>query len=316
VHIEVVTPAPARSHHGNRITAERWAELLRELGHSVALTMSWSGQPADVLVALHARRSAGAVRDFRAAHPERPVVLALTGTDLYADLAHSLEAQQSVKEAAALVVLQDKAYDILPAALHERVHVIHQSVLAPARRTARGDHLDVVFLAHLREVKDPFLVVSALRLLPASSPVRVTHLGAALEPGSAERAEAAAATDLRYRWCGDLPREEALQRLADSDLLVLTSRLEGGANAVSEAMAAGVPVVSTRIDGSIGLLGADYPGFVEVGDAAALAQMLERAATDEGFLAELTRHVVARRHLVLPEQERQGWADLLAAVAR
>lgn len=312
--IEVVTPARPGSQHGNRVTAERWTALLRELGHSVLLTTAWSGRPADVLVALHARRSAAAVRDFRAAHPAGAVVLALTGTDLYADLADSLEAQDSVRAADALVVLQERAYDVLDPALHPRVHVIHQSVVTPARSVLPGPQLEVLLLAHLRAVKDPFLVVDALRLLPATVDVRVTHLGAALDAGSAEQARAAADTEPRYRWLGDVPREQALQRLADSDLLVLTSTLEGGANAVSEAVAAGVPVVSTRIDGSRGLLGEDYPGYVEVGDAAGLARVLERVAADEAFRAELTRQVRTRQHLFTPERERQAWAYLLASL--
>jgi putative glycosyltransferase (TIGR04348 family) len=314
VHVELVTPAPPRSHHGNRITAERWAALLRELGHSVDVTTAWSGAPCDVLVALHARRSAHAVREFRAAHPDRPVVLALTGTDLYADLADSVEAQRTVQVADALVVLQDKAHDVLDAALHPRVHVIHQSVVTPPRHAPEGEHLEVLLLAHLRAVKDPFLVVDALRRLPPSSRVRVTHLGAPLDEGSGEQAAAAAAAEPRYRWRGDVPREQALQSLADSDLLVLTSRLEGGANAVSEAIAAGVPVVSTRIDGSLGLLGSDYPGYVDVGDAPALAQMLERVATDATFRAELTARVRSRQQLFAPERERQAWARLLASL--
>jgi len=315
VRVEVVTPARAGSQHGNRVTAERWVALLGELGHTVSLTTSWSGEPVDVLVALHARRSAAAVRAYRAAHPRRPVVLALTGTDLYADLADSLEAQESVQAADALVVLQDKAYDVLDPGLHPRVHVIHQSVVPPARSAPPGPHLEVLLLAHLRAVKDPFLVVEALRLLPPTSRVRVTHLGAPLDAGTAQRAGDAAAADPRYRWLGGVPREAALQRLADSDLLVLTSTLEGGANAVSEAVAAGVPVVSTRIDGSLGLLGDDYPGYVEVGDAGGLARALEQVATDQGFRAELTRQVRARRHLFTPDRERQAWADLLASLS-
>ncbi len=221
----------------------------------------------------------------------------------------------SSSAASALVVLQDKAYDVLDPRLHPRVHVIHQSVVVPERRVPRDANLEVLLLAHLRAVKDPFLVVEALRLLPAQSRVRVTHLGALFDDGTGERATAAAAADPRYRWLGDVPREQALQRLVDSDLLVLTSRLEGGANAVGEAISAGVPVVSTRIDGSVGLLGSDYGGYVEVGDAAGLARMLERVVKDDGFRHDLTQAVEQRRHLVEPERERQAWARLLAPSA-
>lgn len=313
--IEIVTPAARGSHHGNRVTAQRWADLLTDLGHSAAVTTAWSGEPVDVLVALHALRSAAAVRAFAAAHPDRPLVVALTGTDLYRDLAGSTEAQQTIEAADALVVLQPLAVDAVPVPLRDRVHVIHQSVVAPAAPDGFDpDRFDTVLLAHLRAVKDPFLVAEATRLLPPTSRVRVTHLGAALDPGTGERARAEAAANPRYRWLGDVPREQALGHLVRSRLLVLTSRLEGGANAISEALAAGVPVLCTRVDGSVGLLGDDYPGYVEVGDAADLARLLGRAEADPAFLATLTAHVQDRRSLVDPERERAAWAELLAGL--
>ncbi len=313
--IEIVTPAPPGSHHGNQVTAQRWADLLTDLGHETAVTTAWSGEPVDVLVALHALRSGAAVRAFAAAHPDRPRVIALTGTDLYRDLAGSAEAQRTIEAADALVVLQPLAVDAVPAQLRGRVHVIHQSVVAPAAPDDVPDGFEVVLLAHLRAVKDPFLAAEATRLLPAGSRVRVTHFGAALDPGTGERARAEAVSNPRYRWLGDVPREQALRHLVVSRLLVLTSRLEGGANAISEALAAGIPVLSTRVDGSVGLLGDDYPGYVEVGDAAGLARLLERAEADPAFLAALTTHVRARRGLVDPERERRAWAALLARVS-
>lgn len=314
--VEIVTPAPPRSHNGNRVTALRWSRLLDELGHKVTVTTEWSGTAADVLVALHARRSAAAARAFATAHPQRPVVVALTGTDLYQDLADSRETHATMEAAAALVVLQPLARTAVPPHLRERVHVIHQSVTVPdaSPATAGQDSFDVAFLAHLRAVKDPLLVAEATRLLPEDSPVRVTHLGAALDEALGERAAAETATNPRYRWLGDRPRPEALALLARSHLLVLTSRLEGGANVVSEALAAATPVLSTRIDGSVGLLGADYPGYFPVGDAGALAGLLHRAATDAGYLADLAGRVQARRGLVDPARERRAWADLLTAV--
>lgn len=315
--IEVVTPAPRDSHHGNRVTAERWARLLTALGHQPVLTTEWSGQPVDALVALHARRSARSAREFAAAHPGRPLIVALTGTDLYRDLADSPEVSNTIALADALVVLQSRAVEAVPAHLRDRVHVIHQSFVAtPTQPKAAPDRFDVVLLAHLRAVKDPFLAAEATRLLPLSSRVRVIHCGAPIDPGTAERARAETAANPRYRWLGDVPREDALRHLATARVLLLTSRLEGGANAVSEALAAGVPVLSTLVDGSVGLLGDDYPGYVEVGDAAGLARALHRAETDPAFLAELAGHVRARRELVDPDRERRAWADLLARVTR
>lgn len=318
MHVEIVTPAPPRSHNGNRVTALRWARLLRQLGHDVAVTTEWSGAAADVLVALHARRSAPAVRAFAGSHPQRPVIVALTGTDLYRDLAGSPQALAAMEAATGLVVLQPLARSSVPRHLRARVHVIHQSVAAPRAvgEPAADEHFDVAFLAHLRPVKDPLLVAEAVRLLPEGSPVRVTHLGAALDDDLGARADVETRTNPRYRWLGDRPRGEALALVARSHLLVLTSRLEGGANVISEALAAATPVVATRIDGSVGLLGAGYPGYFPVGDARGLAALLHRAATDAGYLADLTAHVRARRSLVDPARERRAWADLLAAVSQ
>ena len=81
--IMLVTPAPRGSRKGNRVTAQRWARLLRELGHRVILREEYLGEPCEVLIALHARRGFAAVERFHRLFPERPVIVALTGTDLY-----------------------------------------------------------------------------------------------------------------------------------------------------------------------------------------------------------------------------------------
>jgi glycosyltransferase involved in cell wall biosynthesis len=111
-----------------------------------------------------------------------------------------------------------------------------------------------------------------------------------------------------------VPRRRALGVLAGSAALVVTSRLEGGSNVVSEAIAAGVPVLSTRVDGSVGVLGADYPGLFPVGDAGALAALLVRAEEDARFLPELRERVAALRPLVDPARERGAWRALLDEV--
>lgn len=312
----IVTPAPPRSHNGNRITALRWQQLLAGLGHEVELAETWAGQECDLLVALHARRSADSVERYRARHPRRPLVVALTGTDVYRDLTTSREAQRSLELADRLVVLQSLAVEELPPALRGRARVIHQSVEPPGGTVPPSPgRFGVVVLAHLRDVKDPFLAAEAVRLLPDESTVAVTHLGASLEEGMAANAEAETAVNPRYRWLGDVDRGEALQLLAGADLLVLTSKLEGGANAISEALACRVPVISSAIPGSVGLLGSDYPGYFPPGDAAALATMLGRAESDAGFYADLATRCAKLSGLVDPAEEQSRWATLLDELA-
>jgi len=89
--VVLVTPAPPASRAGNRNTAVRWARLLRRLGHRVRVCTEWhpatddpveAGAPADLMLALHARRSHPSIMRFREAYPGRPLVLALTGNDL------------------------------------------------------------------------------------------------------------------------------------------------------------------------------------------------------------------------------------------
>jgi glycosyltransferase involved in cell wall biosynthesis len=96
--------------------------------------------------------------------------------------------------------------------------------------------------------------------------------------------------------------------------VALTSRMEGGSNVLCEALAAGVPVVASRIPGLVGTLGEDFAGYFEAGDTEGLAALMSRAERDRGFYDALARHVAARAQLASPERERQAWAALLAEV--
>ena len=170
---------------------------------------------------------------------------------------------------------------------------------------------EVCVLGHLREVKDPFRAAEAARLLPPESQIEVVQVGGALEKGSAARAKAEMAANSRYRWLGEYPRWRAVRILARSSLLVLSSIMEGGANAVSEALACRVPVLSSRISGSIGLLGKDYPGYFRVGDTQGLARLLRRVETDSDFYKRLKRHCRRLVSIVNPADEKRRWEKLL-----
>ncbi len=310
----IVTPAPRGTHHGNRVTAERWARLISEAGHTVALDEQYTGQLADVLIALHARRSVDSVGAFADTDPNGRIVIALTGTDLYPDLDSAGVSPQLLHMADGLVVLQPLAADQLPPALGPRCRVIYQSAEpCPPGELREVEGFTVVVLAHLRAVKDPLLSAKAAALLPATSFVRVLHYGAALDPELGEAARREESRNPRYRWLGDRPPYEARAAVCTARLLSLTSRHEGGANALSEAIAARVPVVATAIPGSVGILGADYPCYVPTGDAEALAEVLERLERNEaGCWAELERRISTLAPLISPEKEHHAWQQLLA----
>lgn len=310
----IATPARAGSTSGNRITALRWAKRLRELGWHVEIGDSWNGTRCDLLVALHARKSHASVARLAREQPDVPRVVALTGTDLHGDIHHDADARESLELAHRLVVLQPLALAQLPEPLGGKTRVIRQAAAGVASPPRPG--FDACCLAHLRGVKDPLLAARALALLPASSALRVLHFGRADDEAwrrlavSTERAMRG-----RWRWLGPRPRGEALAALAGCRLLVLTSVAEGGANVVTEAIAAGVPVISTRIDGSVGILGEDYPGFCEVGDAAGLARLLDRCEYDPSFLADLRARVLALQPIVDPASERASWRRLIQELA-
>ncbi len=320
--ILITTPAPPRSRYGNRVTALRWARILKELGHQVTISQSFEGGNYHLLIALHARRSHASIKKFHRTHPDRPLIVALSGTDLYRDLARSRRARESLELATRLVVLQPKAFDDLDAHLHEKTRVIYQSVRMPPHageklprgRLSSAKEFRVCVIGHLRPVKDPFRAAMAVRRIPLSSNIRIVHVGAAMSEAMKTRAMAEMKNNLRYRWLGEKSPSQTRRILMQSDLCVLSSRMEGGANVLSEAIMASVPVLASRIAGSIGILGEDYPGYFPVGDTRELKRLLLRAESDPAFLNLLRARGAAQADLFAPARERNAWAHLLGAL--
>ena len=307
--IALVTPAGPGARNGNRHTALRWAAFLRRAGHRVSVSTEGTGSDADAMLALHARRSHASIAGFPRG---KPVVLALTGTDVYRDIHQSPEARESLELAHRLIVLQPKAAEELPPKLRNKVSVVLQSSSTRLRHRPVARCFRVCVIGHLRAEKDPLRTLTALSFIPSQLPLAVVHLGAALDPALTPKTD-----DARYRWLGSVPHARALRWLASSHAMVISSRLEGGANVVCEALRIGVPVLASRIPGNIGLLGARYEGYFPVEDERALARLIERAATDPWFYRRLKTQVAGLRAKVAPSAEARALLTAIrAATAR
>ena len=322
MHISVITPAAKRSLSGNRATAIRWARLLESLKHSVAVGEVWPARSQrgetrapepDLLVAIHAWRSAASVAAFRARYPSRPLVVLMSGTDIYRfQHRHPEETIASMAAADRLVGLHDVVGEDLPPRFRSRLRIIHQSALplrSPRRPSQRT--FDVCVVGHLREEKDPFRAARAARLAPAGSKLRIVHLGKPHDAAHAREARAEMAANPRYVWRGEVPRWQVRRTFARCHAMVISSIMEGGANVVSEAVTAGVPVIASDIPGNVGLLGPDHPALYPAGDTDGLHALLRRAETAPDFLDRVRAHGDARRDRFSPERERSAWAALL-----
>ena len=312
VKIVIVTPALPTETSGNSITANRWARILRTLGHQVSITTEWNNVDCDALIALHARRSHSSIERFWRTYPGRPLIVALTGTDLYSDLLTDAQALHSLSIATRVVALQSAALEQLDNTTRAKTHIIYQSAVPPVHRPKPAeDRFEVCVLSHLRDVKDPLRAALASRLLPNASRIRIVHAGRAMDPKWAEAAKLEENHNSRYRWIGEQSQEAALQLLSRSRLLVLSSIMEGGANVIAEAVVCGTPILCSDIPGNVGMLDREYPGFFRTGDTEQLSAMLHDAEIDPDFLIRLGRAIHQLQQRFAPEREVACWHDLL-----
>ena len=237
----------------------------------------------------------------------------MSGTDIYRFRhSHPEETTASMAAADRLVGLHDLVADDLPPRYRSKLRIIHQSALPlraprkPSRRT-----FDVCVVGHLREEKDPFRAARAARIAPPASRLRVIHLGKPHDAAHERKARAEMAANPRYRWRGEVPRWQVRRTFARCHAIVMSSIMEGGANVVSEAVVAGLPVIASAIPGNIGLLGTGHPALFPPGDTRALQALFHRAETETGFLDTLRAHGDARRDRFSPKRESAAWAALL-----
>lgn len=317
--LTLITPAARGSRAGNRATATRWAGLLRSLGHRVMIAHCNDAPNADfapdAIIALHAWRSHGAIQAWHKVCPQSALAVVLTGTDVYHfQFTDPKVVYESLDRADALIGLHDCLKEDLPARYHPRLRIVHQSAhpLPPKVPSPSERFFDILVAGHLREEKDSLRAAYAVRDVPAHSRLRVVQLGGAHSDDWARAADEQMRHNNRYQWLGDRPRWQVRQWMARARAMVISSRMEGGANVVSEACVAGLPVIASDIAGNRGLLGEDYDGYYPVADTGALSACLKRAEENSDWLAHLRQQVKNRAPLFTPEAERDALASVLA----
>ena len=315
--ITIVTPAKQGDRSGNRATATRWAALLGKLGHRTRTVTEYDGQPDDAMLAIHAWRSAASISAYRAAHPKSLLILCLAGTDIYRfQKSHPEETRHSMQLADTLICLHDLVGRAIPKRFHQKLRVIRQSAAPLKRQAPLSRTFEVIVAGHLRDEKDPFRAALAARKVPEASCLRIVHMGKAIDPEFARDATREMQINARYRWLGEIPRWKVRQRMARARAMVISSRMEGGANVVSEAIMAGLPVIASRIDGNVGLLGPGYDGYYPAEDETALAALLGRIETDPRFLEHLAAQIRALKPLYTRRRELADWKKVLAELPR
>lgn len=307
----VASPYPLSELKGNSVTTDRIVSILNEAGIEARGSHGYDGKPADILISLHAVKGAPAVFDFQSQVPKGKVIVVLTGTDIYQGLPEGSKLGQDALVAADwIVVPQEAATWRLPKEVRKKTEVIRSS-LDPIRIKATPSQSPFIIsvVGHPRPVKRPFLTIETVARHPEWSDLEVWQLGQALDGESRKTAEAWVQKDERYRWFGGLPREESLAKCAESSLTINSSILEGGANAVLEAMTMGVPVLASRIEGNVGMLGNDYPGYFEKGE---LNEALQTIIGNRMMLEDWVRMASKRLPLFSRESETTSWLELLA----
>ena len=312
IRILIVTPAEQGSLLGNSVTAGRWRDLLVKLGHDVTVAGKCLDGAFDLLIALHARKSHRAAIQFHKFHSGKPIIVAMTGTDLHCDLESSNKVKETLNLADRILLLEPKARVKLAGKFQKKIRVIYQSAsVVKPRPKPLTRWFEITVIGHLRSVKDPFRTAYAAMDLPVDSRIRVVQIGRSLDRSMEQTARSLAERNPRYKFLGPLSHLQTQRRLARSRVTVLSSKSEGGPAVLSEAIVNSIPVLASRIDATEGMLGKTYAGMFNVGDTQHLTELLYQSEKDGSFrqlLVNSTRSMKSKLRLAF---ESSAWENLI-----
>jgi len=284
---------------------------------------------SDVVVALHAGHCHRALEVWRSLGKPIPLIFIVSGTDLFQPILEenvvSDEFRSACSDAESIVTLARGLHRYYPEEerdlWRDRTQTILQGANPIAWQLSEASTQLAVVIGNLRSIKDPWLPVEALSVLKQRgtasglAPLEVQHYGSLLDEADQQRVESAQARlpgpDLRWCWKSEVSRGQIENLMSLAPLLIHPSVHEGGANVVGEFLVSGLPILASRAPGNLGLLGEDWPGLFDVGDAHGLADLLHRWRTSGDFrnsLFSASKRLSSKHDLSC---ERESWYRLL-----
>jgi len=314
--IGIFFPSSVAENSGNRVTASRWARLLEELGHEVLLSNDYIDEQLDIAVRLHVFKTAEIEKRIRSRSPNTKIAVALTGTDIRGATELKIKAFETLESADAIICLNSNTHSNLPKEIKDRAFFVPQSAAVASKPApSNSDEFCVLVAGHLRHEKDPLRTALASQLLPKSSRIVVKHFGRALDDSLGQQAFEETKSNPRYEWFAEVSHERLLEELAAADLVVHSSRIDEGPSLVSEAIAAGRPLLISNIPGLVSVLGDEYPGIFEVEDTKKLASLLVKAEEDRPWLRSLRTHILKLQESLSQEAEKSAWQNVLKIIS-
>lgn len=296
-------------------TARRWETIFRQLGHNVRIASpSDAVTETDILVALNPVRCSSYLEDLPLS--ETPLIVVLTGTDIYNELKKKPNFYRHLESARVLIGLHPGITEEVPERYRSKLRVIVQS--APNQKSRPQNNIlygQAIFIANLRYFKRPMTVFAAACALNENVNINITHIGDIVDDEYHFWSQPEFhKTVPRYNWLGAKTREDTASALASSDVMLIASSTEGGSNVQSEAISAGVPIISSRNRCVESLLGSDYPGLFDTDNHHQLACLIEKFFVDHSFRELLKSNVSRASYQFSYDLEVEKWKNVIQEI--
>lgn len=265
---------------------------------------------------IHANWSiCGAIAGIIGRLRRKPVVTTLRGSDVARATRSTLDRiilDLAVRNSKVVICVSEVMAERLREQFPSRAADIHaclngadEAFFQVDRVAADNTDLRVLAVGNLIRLKGFDVLIEAVARARQRERMHVSIIGSGPERESLLALAQSREVSSCFTFVGSVPATEMPKRISEADVLVLSSRSEGRPNVVVEALAGGLPVISTDLEGVQGMVNdGDNGWLIAVDDADALTAALDHAVSDR---VELHRR--GERARVFARIEIGTWTD-------